>query len=204
MVGLSREWFLAFLSFAGLMICVSLPALAHAGNTVTISPVWAATYHDCGCFTTYSTDYVGVSRYEVGILNYPTSSILDPIVSATLELFPAGSPVYSPGFYLYGDGSLIATIPIEGTRGGFSPINVDVTSFIASRSEPNGPFAGFTLYPMLTTTSPFSSFGLFSIRSPLVVTMVPEPSTAALLVIGCVACLAVAGGSQAAHICRIA
>jgi hypothetical protein len=174
-----------------LVVFVSQSAHARASDTVTISPVYAATYHDCNCYTKYSYDSVSVSRFEVGELNYSTTLIHAPVSSAKLELLTSGYSLFGDRIDIRGSNGFYDSISIgDLPQIGLLTIYIDVTSIF--KSTPGIPeYVSFDLRSRISAgVGPNYSSGTFATRSPLVVTMVPEPSTAALLIIGCVVALA--------------
>jgi hypothetical protein len=138
-------------------------------------------------------------------VKFSSASITRRVIQAVLSLNPYGLPLFGTDIDVYGygtavgrldatdanAGTFLGTLTLPSSLGYGEDVFFDVTAFVATA---NAPFLAFNL--RTTGTDVFSSLEYnYGHSSQLLVTVVPEPTTAALLLGGLLAVYWI-GGSR--------
>jgi hypothetical protein len=175
-----------------ILFCALLTVQVEA---TTINPASDGSLYVCsGCNTVSDGAYVLVGGYIQGDIKFSTSLINGTVTQAFLTLNPYGLPLWGSAVDVYGfatnigqlstsdanAGMFLGTLNLPSNLGYGQDVFFDVTSFV---SQTHSDFLGFNLRS--TGTDVFSSLEYnYGHPSQLVVTMVPEPSQLALMMIG--------------------
>jgi hypothetical protein len=180
----------AFLALAcvAAMVCPS----AHAQ---TLDPVNDGSLYTCdGCSVVSDGAYVLVSGYIQGAVKFDASAIHAPVLSAMLTLNPYGLPLWGPTVDVYGYGTAIAALDVSDANAGtylgtlVLPADLgygedayfDVTTFVATTTAPYLAFNLRSEGPDVFSSLEYN----YGHPSQLLITTVPEPASAALLLAG--------------------
>lgn len=184
-------------TFTRLVLACALawPALAAAQ---ILNPVSDGSLYACdGCNVVNDGSNVLSSGYIQGIVKFSMASVSDEITGAVLTLNPYALPLWGNEVSIFGFGTSVGTLQASDADAGTllgtwalpdvgygQDVSFDVTSFVRGL---NDPFAAFNIRS--NGTNVFSSleynYGhpsqlhLTSVAAP-----VPEPATAALLLVG--------------------
>ena len=180
------------------------PAVSFAAPPLTINPTSDGSLYTCdGCNVVSDGAYVLAGGYIQGAVKFSSASISGTVSQAFLTLNPYGLPLWGPTVDVYGYGTAIGHLDVTDANAGtflgtlVLPSDLgygedaffDVTAFVATT---DAPFLAFNL--RTTGTDVFSSIEYnYGHPSQLLVTAVPEPAQAALLIAGL---LAVCGVSR--------
>ncbi len=179
-------------AFVAFVSCV--PVMGHT-TLITIDPTSDGSLYTCpGCNVVSDGAYVLVSGYIQGVVKFSSTAIDGDVDQALLTLNPYGLPLFGPQVDVYGYGTsegqlvvsdanagvFIGLLTLPSNLGYGEDVFFDVTSFVAST---NAPFLAFNLRS--AGTDVFSSLEYnYGHPSQLLVTIVPEPESAALLLAG--------------------
>lgn len=166
-----------------------------SAHALTLNPVSDGSLYTCeGCNVVADGAYVLVSDYIQGVVKFDAGALPAAAMSATLTLNPYGLPLWGPTVDVYGYGTAIAALDVSDVNAGtylgtlVLPENLgygedayfDVTAFVATTAT---PYLAFNLRS--DGTNIFSSLEHnYGHPSQLLITTVPEPATAALLLGG--------------------
>jgi hypothetical protein len=176
------------------LVCVAAMVCPPA-HALTLTPVSDGSLYTCdGCNVVSDGAYVLVSGYIQGAVKFDASAMDAPVISATLTLNPYGLPLWGPTVDVYGYGTAIAALDVSDANAGtylgtlVLPADLgygkdayfDVTAFAATTAA---PYLAFNLRS--EGTDVFSSLEYnYGHPSQLLITTVPEPASAALLLAG--------------------